>query len=112
MHAGCTSMCALAPAHLPGCLQAGDLHRISQAALHVFLSFAADATRLSACLQIFNLVVSRRINDEYNFFKGLHRSTLFLIILAIIVFCQVGARSCCCALGVLSKPTDVQLTFV
>jgi hypothetical protein len=40
-------------------------------------------------LQIFNLVVSRRINDEYNFFEGLHKSTLFLVILAIIVFCQV-----------------------
>jgi hypothetical protein len=45
---------------------------------------------LFAWLQIFNLVVSRRINDEYNFFEGLHKSTLFLIILAIIVFCQVG----------------------
>jgi hypothetical protein len=36
-------------------------------------------------------VVSRRINDEYNFFEGLHKSTLFLIILAIIVLCQVRA---------------------
>jgi hypothetical protein len=44
---------------------------------------------LPACPQIFNLVVSRRINDEYNFFEGLHKSTLFLVILAIIVFCQV-----------------------
>lgn len=39
--------------------------------------------------QIFNLISSRRINDEYNFFEGLARSHLFLIILAIIVICQV-----------------------
>lgn len=42
--------------------------------------------------QIFNLINSRRINDEYNVFEGLFTSYLFLIILCIIIVCQVHAR--------------------
>ncbi|KAF6264067.1 hypothetical protein COO60DRAFT_1457828 [Scenedesmus sp. NREL 46B-D3] len=53
-----------------------------------FLKVASVLFNTFIFAQIFNLVVSRRINDEYNFFEGLHKSTLFLIILAIIVFCQ------------------------
>lgn len=44
--------------------------------------------------QIFNLINSRRINDEYNVFEDLHKSKLFLIILGIIVLCQVSGCAC------------------
>ncbi|KAF8057240.1 ACA11 [Scenedesmus sp. PABB004] len=56
----------------------------------------ADFLRLASVLfntfifaQIFNLVNSRRINDEYNVFEGLATSRLFLAILGVIVLCQV-----------------------
>jgi hypothetical protein len=55
-----------------------------------FLKVASLLFNTFIFAQIFNLVNSRRINDEYNVFEGLHTSTLFLIILGIIVVCQVG----------------------
>jgi hypothetical protein len=62
---------------------------------------AASAAAAASHPQIFNLINSRRINDEYNVFEGLHRSTLFLIILAVIVVFQVRASAvlCCAVLG-------------
>jgi hypothetical protein len=53
-----------------------------------FLKIASLLFNTFIFAQIFNLVNSRRINDEYNVFEGLHKSTLFLIILAVIIFCQ------------------------
>uniref|UniRef100_A0A383WGV1 Calcium-transporting ATPase n=1 Tax=Tetradesmus obliquus TaxID=3088 RepID=A0A383WGV1_TETOB len=69
-------------------LQSALERRLHQQQDKDFLRVASVLFNTFIFAQIFNLVVSRRINDEYNFFEGLHKSTLFLVILAIIVFCQ------------------------
>eukprot|EP00879_Flechtneria_rotunda_P002036 GHRR01002214.1.p1 GENE.GHRR01002214.1~~GHRR01002214.1.p1 ORF type:complete len:850 (+),score=231.92 GHRR01002214.1:2125-4674(+) len=54
-----------------------------------FLKVASLLFNTFIFAQIFNLINSRRINDEYNVFEGLNTSTLFLAILGFIIFCQV-----------------------
>ncbi|GAX84709.1 hypothetical protein CEUSTIGMA_g12131.t1 [Chlamydomonas eustigma] len=38
--------------------------------------------------QVFNEICSRRINDEYDFFSGLHKSPIFLAVLLITIGLQ------------------------
>ena len=42
-------------------------------------------------LQVFNFLNARKLNNEYNIFEGLHKSYIFLAILAFIVGAQVCA---------------------
>lgn len=41
--------------------------------------------------QIFNFVNARKLNNDFNIFEGIHRSYIFLAILAFIIGAQVPA---------------------
>ncbi len=41
-------------------------------------------------LQVFNMINSRKIEDEYNVFGGMFTSPIFVAVLIIIVALQVG----------------------
>jgi len=49
-------------------------------------------------MQILNEVNARRIKDELNVFEGIHRSPIFLAVLAITAGLQVRLISCYSAL--------------
>jgi Ca2+ transporting ATPase len=40
-------------------------------------------------MQIFNMICSRKINDEFNIFEGIHHNFTFIIIIFIITFVQI-----------------------
>jgi hypothetical protein len=49
--------------------------------------------------QIFNFVNARKLNNDFNIFEGIHRSYIFLAILAFIIGAQVPAAPSAATLG-------------
>eukprot|EP00878_Enallax_costatus_P010039 GHUV01010478.1.p1 GENE.GHUV01010478.1~~GHUV01010478.1.p1 ORF type:complete len:1008 (+),score=247.34 GHUV01010478.1:318-3341(+) len=69
-----------------------------------FMKIASLLFNIFIFAQIFNIVNSRRINDEYNVFEGLYKSALSLTLIAAIVGCQVAIMK----IGALSNFFKVQ----
>lgn len=61
------------------------------------------------CMQIFNFLNARKINDEVNIFEGIHRSSLFVVLVVLIsilqfVFITFGGR----AIGCVNNGLDME----
>ena len=46
------------------------------------------------CMQMFNQINARKVEDEYNVFQGLHKSRIFIYIWVFVVAVQARNEDC------------------